>query len=169
MAIPTRPVAAAAIATAWGQDVHDRVFAPKGCKVAGASFAAFANDGTYRTMALDSATDDPGGWLDATNDQLVVPTGAEGLYLITFQATSINGVTTARDHVFLERNGTQIARATTEDEGAVTVVLSASTVYPLVATDVLKLRSRQTGTSLTSHNGTVVSFITVRIGDDWGA
>jgi len=170
MPLPTRPTAGASIATAWGQDVHDRVFAPKGCKVAGAAFAAFANDGSYRTMALDSATDDPGGWLDAANDQLIVPTGAEGLYLITFYATSVSGTAnTQRDHVFLERNSTQIARGSAECEGATSIVLSASTVYPLVATDVLKLRSRSTGSGMVGHNGTVVSFTCTRIGDDWGA
>ena len=70
---------------------------------------------------------------------------------------------------FVLWKSTQIARGSAECEGATSIVLSASTVYPLVATDVLKLRSRSTGTGMVGHNGTVVSFTCTRIGDDWGA
>ncbi len=168
MPVPTRPTGGASVATAWGQDVHDRVFAPKGCKVAGAAAPSF-QDGTLRDLPLDSATDDPGGWLDAAGNRLVVPTGAEGLYLITFQVVSQNGATTVNDHAYIDRNGTQIARSTAACEGGASIVLSSTIVYPLVATDVLKIRVRSTGTGMVAHNGTVISFTTTRIGDDWGA
>ena len=74
---PTRPVAAATIATDWGQAVHDQVFTPKGCIVNG----DITNIGsTAARLDLSNVDDDPGGWLVIASDQLEAPTGGDGLY-----------------------------------------------------------------------------------------
>jgi hypothetical protein len=77
MTIPTRPVGGAATETNWGQEIHDAVFTPKGARVAGG--AASSVDAAYEQLQLNTAVDDPGGWL--ASDQLTVPTGAGRMYL----------------------------------------------------------------------------------------
>lgn len=75
---PTRPVAGAPIDTDWGQQVHDRVFQPPGVRAHQAAGGASAVSGTYEQLGIDTADDDPGGWL--ASDKLTVPTGRGGLY-----------------------------------------------------------------------------------------
>lgn len=73
---PTRPVAGAPIDTDWGQQVHDRVFQPKGVRAHNAGTQSVGT--TFEQLQIDIVDDDPGGWLD--DDKYVVPTGAGGLY-----------------------------------------------------------------------------------------
>jgi hypothetical protein len=44
------------------------------------------------TLDLNTADDDPGGFLDAANDRLVIPTGGAGLYAIS-ATVSVSGAT----------------------------------------------------------------------------
>lgn len=75
---PTRPVADAPIDTDWGQQVHDRVFQPPGVMAHQASGGASSVGATYEQLGIDTADDDPGGWLGS--DELEVPTARGGLY-----------------------------------------------------------------------------------------
>jgi hypothetical protein len=85
---PTRPVAGAPIDTDWGQQVHDRVFQPKGVRGHG---AADNNVGSaYERLPLDTADDDPGGWLTG-GDSYEVPAGAGGLYLYVMRVQTNGG------------------------------------------------------------------------------
>ena len=75
---PTRPVAGAPIDTDWGQQVHDRVFQPPGIIAHQAPGGASAVGSTYEQLGIDTADDDPGGWL--ASDTVTVGTGRGGLY-----------------------------------------------------------------------------------------
>src|SRR5262245_19659343 len=75
---PTRPVAGAPIDTDWGQQIHDRVFQPKGSRDHAGTGMGSSVGGTYEQLVIDTADDDPAGWLGS--DELEVPTGAGGLY-----------------------------------------------------------------------------------------
>lgn len=81
---PTRPVAGAPIDTDWGQQVHDRVFEPKGTRTHADTGSGSTITSTFAQLQLDTADDDPGGWLTGS-DSLVVPTGAGGLYSYTLR------------------------------------------------------------------------------------
>lgn len=80
---PTRPVAGAPIDTDWGQQIHDRVFEPRGTRVHAAPGSGSSVGTTFAQLQLDTADDDPGGWLGS--DELEVPTGAGGLYSYTLR------------------------------------------------------------------------------------
>ena len=77
VAIPTRPVSGAPIATAWGADVHDRVFSPRGSVYTGVATPAVANVQTLLALTSKNAG---GTWLNA--NRLVVPVGGAGLYSV---------------------------------------------------------------------------------------
>ena len=91
MPLPTRPVADATIETDWGQAIHDYTFAPAGCLVSG-SAVSMPSGGTLATLDLSTADDDPGGYLDAANDRIVIPTDGEGLYAISAHVNTVNGL-----------------------------------------------------------------------------
>lgn len=76
---PTRPVAGAPIDTDWGQQIHDRVFQPKGVRCHADTGSGSSVGTTFVQLQIDVADDDPGGWLGGS-DSLTVPTGAGGLY-----------------------------------------------------------------------------------------
>lgn len=73
--IPTRPVAGATVATAWGQDVHDRIYTPKGIIAWGPIVNAPAD---FATLAVDSVIAGSAALLVA--NQIVIPTALGGLY-----------------------------------------------------------------------------------------
>ena len=170
MPVPTRPVAGASIATNWGTDVHDRVFAPKGCRVTGAGVTMSSTDTTYVVLPIDVATNDPGGWMNAAGNTIVVPTGAEGLYLLSFTVNSVNGTAGDDNRVVLWKNTTtQLAVAYAPTAGATTTTLTGNTVTTLVATDILHLSGVQLGAGGTQATIAIASLTAVRIGDTWGA
>lgn len=78
--IPPIPVGGQPVASPWGIDMHQRVYAPLTSIAAGNVMTAIT--GASRKVALDSHL---GGYsmLDAANDQLVIPAGGAGLYLCT--------------------------------------------------------------------------------------
>lgn len=83
--IPARPVSGAPIASAWGTDVHDRIYTPKGCIVGGAATAVPV--GPLTRLALDTLTAGDVAMLDAAGDRVVIPAGAGGLYAIEAAGT----------------------------------------------------------------------------------
>ena len=100
---PTRPVAGAPIDTDWGQQIHDRVFQPKGVRAHQASGGSSTVGTTYEQLGIDTADDDPGGWL--SSDALTVPTGAGGLYVF-FLRIGADGSDDEYARVELRVNGT---------------------------------------------------------------
>lgn len=161
---PTRPAADAPIDTDWGQQIHDAVFTPKGTSVAGG--VASGVNATLEQLQLNTAVDDPGGWLAA--DALTVPAGAGGLYQWALRAQSEDGDAAGNTRLVLKVNGAEVARAQHEQEGASPIVLNMAGIMSLAAGDVLTIWARNSDGS-PEASVLVQSFVIVRIGSELGA
>lgn len=165
---PTRPVDGAEIATEWGQAVHDGVFAPHGVEVSGADVSQLAGSLTLRTLPLDTAVDDPGGWLDAPNDRLVVPADHGGQYLCLAWVRTDEGAATDETRAFLYVNGAEVARQTVGQEGAAAIPCKIVDLVSLTAGDLIQVKTYQIGTGTRATVG-VVSLKLMWQGHELGA
>lgn len=165
MPLPDRPVDGEDIATEWGQEIHDRVLAPKGVRAHGAGEQTVNT--TIEKLNLDVADQDPGVWLDAANDRLVVPSGAEGLYVGTAVITFRNTNAGVRGYVYV--NGAQRWAQLEQGEGTgIFVHITISIFGHLVAGDVITCYANRR-TSGSNPAIQVTTFGIARIGDDIGA
>jgi hypothetical protein len=145
MPVPDIPAPHESIASEWGIDVHQRVFAPKGCRVSGAE--STVTSAAITIQLLDVADDDPGGWLDDANNRLVVPVGAEGLYNGGVIGSTRNGVDGGETRLFIYVNGSEVARTIEDHETGLTSTLSISLIgLDLTAGDVITYRAKKYGT-----------------------
>lgn len=150
---PTRPVAGAPIDTDWGQQIHDRVFQPKGTRVHCAPGGASSVGATYEQLAIDTADDDPGGWLGS--DELEVPTGAGGLYDYHLRCNA-DGSDGEAVRVELRVNGTGYASPRFAlDSSVVSVPING--LIDLSAGDVITVYARASDT--TSVRVTQLDFV----------
>jgi hypothetical protein len=163
---PTRPVSGASIAVDWGDEVHDRTFAPKGTR---------CNSVTARTVGtpsikqnLDAALDDPGSWLDVANDQLEVPSGADGLYIGYVAVDSVNGDAGTSTRVSVLLNGTSTWSGTTPNEGGSHVLVTVPIGGNLTAGDIITVFANRLGSG-TNMSVVVDEVFLVRQGDELGA
>jgi hypothetical protein len=168
MAIPDRPVAAAPIETEWGQAVHDYTFAPSGCTVHGTTGTSLG--GTLSKMNLSIADDDPGGYLNAANNRVVIPSGGEGLYSVFLKVRSVNGSAGAgyqtRASIYL--NGTGVAYDNDDNAGATNVVVTVIWIGDLAAGDHIEVYAQKRGGG-TAPDVTVEALTVVRMGSELGA
>lgn len=141
---PTRPVAGAPIDTDWGQQIHDRVFQPKGVRCHNAGTQSVGT--TFEQLQIDIVDDDPGGWLD--DDKYIVPTGAAGLYAYWLRV-SANGSDGEAIRIELRLNGTADSSIPfVMDAG--TSVFSMAGIIDLSAGDELEVYAKtSSGTSTT--------------------
>lgn len=168
MTLPDRPVPSATIESDWGQAVHDYTFAPSGCRVH--SSAATTCSTTALKLQLDTVDDDPGGYLDAANDQIEVPAGGGGLYHVFVEGNTVNGSSGSGfgTRIFLDVNGTTVSRGFEDNEGATNVVVPITWVGDLSAGDILTVKGqRRGGGSNPSVN--ITSLIMYRLGAELGA
>ena len=168
MPLPDRPVSGASIESVWGQTIHDYTLAPAGCRVHGTTNASVGT--SLSKMTLSVADDDPGGYLDAGNNQVEIPTDGGGLYVAQVDGWSIDGSagTGFKTRLLLDLNGTFVAAVSEDNNGGTTIYLPITWIYPLVAGDILSVYAQRIGAG-TSPDVTVGSFVLVRIGDDFGA
>jgi hypothetical protein len=166
MPVPDIPAPHESIASEWGIDVHGRVFAPKGCRVSGGGSTVTSAGITIQK--LDTADDDPGGWLDDANDRLVVPAGAEGIYLGTVVASSSGGVDGGQTRLFVYVNGSEVSRTIEDHETGLTVTLTIPIIEELTAGDVITYRAKKYGTGA-NPTVTIQSARWLRHGADYGA
>jgi hypothetical protein len=166
MPIPTRPVDGADIETDWGQEIHDRTFAPKGCDVAGAAVAMLSG-GTIRTLPLDTAAQDPSGFLDAAGNLVEVPTDMEGLYLLSLRCNTVTGSSADKTRIFVNVNGGEVTRAIEDQSGGTNVPISVSAILDLVATDQIQVRAQQVGSGARADVN-IVSLSLLRLGAEYG-
>lgn len=167
MPLPDRPVAGADIETAWGQDVHDRVFAPKGCHVYGGAVTAVQNVVTQ--LPLDTAASDPGGMLDAANDRVEVQTGGEGLYVYDATIAISGGTSSDFMRVSLRVNGSDEKEDQAAfDTGTITRI-SVVGIIELTAGDLFTFHALKRGSAGADPDAYVETLRLVRIGDDYGA
>lgn len=164
MPAPTRPVAAATIATDWGQAVHDFVFAPAGCRVAGSVTNIGSTEGR---LDLSTATDDPGGYLTAASDELEIPTDGGGLYLIAGTVQIDETDYRVRIRVYL--NGVSIVSLLEYGDGASAVAIPLPTdLYELADGDVIHVTAQRT-TGSGNVEARVLRFSLLRVGYELGA
>lgn len=167
MPVPTRPVDGAEIATEWGQAVHDYGFAPCGAEVSGGAVtmaAAAANT----ILPMDTADDDPGGWLDAPNDRLVAPDDAEGLYGLDVLVAAVDGGGSDEIVAELLFNGANVRRfGPVESLGATTIPVGGFKVLRIVPGDILQVRARQVGSGARADVD-LRSLILFRLGAELG-
>jgi hypothetical protein len=165
MPLPDRPVSHAAIESVWGQAIHDYTFAPAG----GAFHSVTTNTvgGTPGKLHLDLAYDDPGGYLDAANDQLEVPTGGEGLYVIFISINAVNGDAGTQTRGILRVNGTQVTSGIEDNDDGTNVTIPVMWLGELTAGDILTVygQRRGSGTNPTTH---ITTLQMARIGAEFG-
>ncbi len=168
MTTPTRPVDAAEIETDWGQQVHDFTFAPSGCSVSGAINNTVGS--TYSKMALANVFDDPGGFLDAANNQVVIPTDRGGLYSANLQMNTVNGSAGSGfgTRTQLRLNGAAIAVGFEQNNAGTNVPFSCSWVGILAAGDILTVYSQKVGGG-TAPDVQVIDLLLYRVGAELGA
>lgn len=168
MTLPTRPTSGTTIDSEWGQAVHDYTFAPAGGSVSGADVSTEAGSLVPRKLPLDTAVDDPGGWLDASNDRLEVPAGGAGLYLVRAWVRSDEGASSDETRAYIRVNNVEVSRATEGQEGATAISVVIVDFLELVEGDLIAIWAAQVGTGSRATVG-VVSLKWVRLGAEFGA
>ena len=167
MPVPDRPVDGAEIATDWGQEIHDRTFAPKGCLLAGAGVTVA--DNTFVNLPITSAIEDPGGWHDSVNDRAEVPPDAEGLYVFDslFETDDLDSAASLRCYVYL--NGVGIARQTEQGDDSVQMHVRVSGHVTLAAGDQITTKAKKIGTAGASISVALLGISLIRVGAEYGA
>ena len=160
---PTRPVPGAPIDTDWGQQVHDATFTPPGTRVAGGTSTATGT--TYEQLQLNTATDDPGGWL--ASDSLTVPTGKGGLYAFSLNISTDNGSVGERTGVQIRVNGLTLQAWFIENNGTTAEFDTSAGIADLSAGDIINVWAKKTGGL--DPDVLVRALTFVRIGSEMGA
>ncbi len=168
MPLPDRPVANTTIDSEWGQAVHDWTFAPKGAELSTATTRTVGTTAGGFHCHLDVATDDPGGFLDAANDQAVVPAGGDGLYLMILKLDSVGGTAGDFTRAYIYVNGSPYASAIEENAGGTHIAVTVPSLLPLTAGDIIRVYAQKkgAGTDPTVH---VESLRFIRVGNEYGA
>lgn len=164
---PSRPVTNTAIASEWGQGVHDRVFAAWGARVSGGAVSVPASASTK--LPIDTAVEDPGGWADLANDRLVVPTGRAGLYLIAATVNSVNGAVGSQTRGMLFINGVLASSAIENNEGGTNVTFTVFVTESLSAGDQLAVYALLRNDSGADPSVSLTRLEVVFIADELGA
>jgi hypothetical protein len=165
MPLPDRPVDDAEIATDWGQEIHDRVFAPKGCVLAGGPVTL--GDNTLDQIEIDTIGEDPGGWL--VDPYAEVPVGAEGLYSLSaaFQTDDLDSGASIRCYV--QVNGVEAARATEQGDDATQISIAIAGHLTLSAGDQITTFAKKIGTAGGPINVYLLGLSLIRLGNEYGA
>lgn len=165
MALPTRPVSGATIASVWGQAVHDWVFAASG----GAFHGLTRTVGTSPLrVGLTVADSDPGGYLDAANNRVEIPTDKQGLYFVSLVGNTVSGDVGDKTRFFIYLNGSQIATGQADNSGATNVPVALTFLYPFVATDLIEVYAQKIGAG-TTPTVKVNGLQLLRLTDAYGA
>lgn len=138
---PTRPEDTFPTATEWGQAVHDFVFTPKGVRVAGG--AASSVDAAFEQLQLNTAVDDPGGWL--ASDSLTVPAGAGRLYEWFMRIRTDEGVVGEDTRWQIRVNTVTVVSGRIANDGSTAVTESVAGLLDLTAGDVINVWAAKTG------------------------
>lgn len=168
MPVPDRPVSLASVDSVWGQQVHDYTFAPAGCRCTGGDVAAPSSD-AWATLPIDTASEDPGGYVDTSGNRLEVPAGGAGLYLVIIRAASDDGDASDFAQFRLMINGAEFVRSPTRPQQGATVVSEyLTTSAPLEVGDLVTVQGRQIGSG-TRAALSLTNLQIVRLGFELGA
>ena len=155
MTMPDRPDPGEATLAAWGRDVHDAVFTPLGTRVAGGATLSVGT--TLAKLPLNTAIDDPGGWLDATNDQVTV--SEAGLYEFSLDVRTDEGTAANRTRVHMRRNGVRVVGFFVDQDGAAFEVDGRGGLIQLAGGDVIEVWASTTGGANPVVSVEVLSFV----------
>jgi uncharacterized protein YdeI (BOF family) len=164
MPLPDRPVANTTIDSEWGQAVHDYTFAPSGCEASGGAVTVTTNV----TLPIDTAVDDPGGYVDIAGNRLIVPADKDGWYGMSARINSVTGASTTKTRAKFVVNGTAISRATEDNEGGTNYQIAMNTYAQLTAGDIVLIQAEKIGSG-TSPSVSIQALIIVRLGAELGA
>lgn len=167
MPIPDRPVDAAEIATEWGQEIHDRTFAPKGTSLVGAGVSAA--DNTEVAIPITGVTQDPGGWYDSGAHLAEVPPDAEGLYLMSALFATDDLDETASCRCYIHVNGALTHMATEAGQGGTAIQIPVNGHLVLAAGDQITVTGRKIGTAGGAVIISLVNLSLIRVGSEYGA
>ena len=160
---PTRPVVDAPTAQEWGAAVHDAVFTPRGVRVAGGATVAVGT--AFEQLQLNTAVDDPGGWL--ASDKITIPSGATGLYEYWLEVRTDNGDADERTRVQLRVNGGNVKAFFIDQDGATSITDGRSGLLALDALDEITVYAAKTGGL--DPDVDVISLAILRRGTEIGA
>ena len=160
---PTRPVSGGPVASEWGQAVHDATFTPRGTRVAGGATVSVGT--TFAQLQLNTAVDDPGGWL--AGDAITIPSGGAGLYEYWLVVRTDNGEADERTRVQLRVNGGNVGSFFIDQDGATSIQEQRSGLLNLDALDVITVYAAKTGGL--SPDVDVLSLAIFRRGTEVGA
>ncbi len=164
MPLPDRPVSHASVESVWGQAVHDYTFAPAGVLCHTGSATSVST--TYLGLNLNTADEDPGGYLNVGLTQIEIPTNGDGLYSLStiFSVTgTVDGQIVLAGFAL---NGTIATRDIIYGETGSTVQGLVACHINLTAGDILDFRAKRVGAPNVSVSATVSL---VRIGAEYGA
>jgi hypothetical protein len=168
MPVPSRPVTSTVIASAWGQGVHDYTFAPSGCDVTTATTRTVNTTVGGQKCHLDVANEDPGGYLDAPNDRLEIPTNGEGLYYGHIWLDSVDGTAGDQTRVYLYINGVEGPNAIGDNDGGVHIAVILPFLEVFAAGDQIEVYAQKRGSG-TNPTVYVRGFKMIRVGAEVGA
>lgn len=166
MPIPTRPVSGAAIASEWGQAVHDDTFAPKGFKAHSATGAAVSS--VFAGVNFDIADDDPGGWMDTAGDRAVAPTDSDGIYMVTALVNFVNGTDGDAVQAAVFVNGVWTLTGSGVSEGGTNVPIPVNGILTITAGDIIQIKGRKRGVG-SNPTLTLLDYQMARLGREYGA
>jgi hypothetical protein len=166
MPVSSRPVTGANIASLWGQEVHDQVFAPKGVQAHGATGVSV--DTSYAGLPLDTADEDPGGWL-VGGDIVEVPAGAGGLYIVNPKYAVSAGTTGQLVLGSIALNGPVVSAIGISCITSATNQGGFSEVFALSAGDQLSFQGRKAASGGADPTVQLIAMSIVRIGEEIGA
>ena len=138
---PTRPVAGAPVDADWGGAIHDAVFTPRGVRVAGGATVAVGT--IFEQLQLNTAVDDPGGWL--ASDAITLPTGSTGLYEYWLEVRTDNGDVDERTRIQLRVNGSSVKSFFLDQDGSTSISDGRTGLLGLSAGDVITVYAAKTG------------------------
>ena len=157
MTMPDRPDPGEATLAAWGRDVHDAVFTPLGCRVAGGGTLSVGT--TLAKLPLNTAVDDPGGWLNATTDQVTVSVDGAGLYEFSLDVRTDSGTASERTRVHMRRNGVRVVGFFVNQDGATFEIDGRGGLIQLDGSDVIEVWASTTGGTNPVVNVEVLSLV----------
>ncbi len=166
MPLPSRPVSGTTIDSAWGQAVHDYTFAPSGCRCSGT--ATTVTSSTPVTLGVDTAIEDPGGYVDTAGNRVIVPAAGDGFYAISVRVNTVTGATTTATRAYLLLNGTSISAIADDNQGGLNVQIALVTFATLSAGDIVTVQAAKIGSG-TSPSISIVELTLVRLGAELGA
>lgn len=163
-----RPVSGASIESAWGAEIHDWTFAPVGTRLESSVTTSCGSSMTQ--LRLDSAVDDPGGWLDASPlpGNAEAPTGAGGLYLIVVRINTTNGTSGEFTRARIEVNGSSTTVGVAVQAGGSLVQFTMVDFLEVSAGDTFTVSAQKIGAG-SNPDVAVGAFAMIRVADSIGA